>query len=77
MITMKAPQMSAALQRALFGAALAAIAAAITWLASKPEYAVYAGIAGAAFSRFLLEGGYDSKRADEGDIKSSDVGVHN
>ena len=71
------PQSKAALQRALFGGVIAAAAAAITWLAADPRYAVYAGIGGAFLSRFLAEGGYDSKRAAEGDIKSSDVGVHN
>lgn len=68
------PQAKAAFFRALLGGGVAAAFAAIAWAATKPEYAVPAAIAGAFLTRFIAEGGYDAKRADEGDIKKSDVG---
>ena len=71
------PQEVAALKRAVIGGLVAAASAAIAWAASKPEYAVAAGIAGAFLTRFLAEGFYDNHRAETGDVRPSDVGVHN
>lgn len=70
------PQGAAAFKRAFVVASLAAAAAAVTWLASKPEYAVYAAIAGTFLTRFAAEGGYDTGRADNNDVNKSDVGYN-
>ena len=66
-------QMKAALYRGLLGGAIAGIAALIAWAATQPQYAVVAGIAGAFFTRFLIEGGFDSQRAAVGDVRDGDV----
>ena len=68
------PQSAAAFRRAIAGGLVAASAAAIAWLATEPKYAVFAGIAGAFFTRFMAEGGYDAGRAEKGEVHSSDVG---
>lgn len=69
------PQYRAALGRAAFMGLLAAAAAAVTWAASDPKYAVYAAIAGAFLSRFVAEGGYDTGRDKKGQISDADVGA--
>lgn len=73
-VNLTSPQMSAAMKRALLGAAIAALTAAIAWAATEPKYAVFAGIAGAALTRFIAEGGYDTSRAESNDVNKADVG---
>lgn len=67
------PQLKASLIRGILGAVVVGSFAAITWLASKPEYAVFAAIIGQMFNRFLVEGGFDHYRQMNGVESPADV----
>lgn len=69
------PQMRAALIRSIIGGTVAASFAAVTWMATQPQYAVAATIFGAFLTRFVAEGGYDSNRQKRGRYHKADVGV--
>jgi hypothetical protein len=69
------PVRKAALIRALIVGAVSAGFAAVAWAATKPEYAVAAGIAGAFLTRFAAEGQFDVQRDQAGDVREGDVGA--
>lgn len=68
------PQNKAALYRAVIMGLVAAGFAAVAWAATDPRYAGPAAILGAFLTRFAGEGGYDTQRANDGNIKKADVG---